>query len=520
MPEVNSHLEALKKEMTENPDIIDDKVLLLLKNKEEFKKLIENNEDLQEFLTIFPEDRHVFFFNNIIQQPEVLEKLTPYIGEIIKFSKAFNNREEVINFILNNDNIFKKIIILPNFLKLFLNECGGDQNVFLNKVLNNREYLKIFIRDLYCFEQAKDKFSDQFSLIEERILSPHFFIDFIANQDFLYTNEGRSFEKLKEVLKISDDQILKILLQALENSHKKFISIPEWEVGIKEFLRLPADKMYYKNIDKNFIIYELILLYLYPEKVKQGPRNLCGPASLTMLLLEHVPQKVFIAFFELLRKGVSSSLLPLQASRESTKNDKAFSQIFLNAIKHASNVFGYSPVLFETYRGITDPKSLCQLLERCGFQDINEATLVVSNDGKKLPETLCKVFGIYSSQHQVHKDILNNLNEADSHLKAGKDVILFVIGDYFTRVSLESQRVTIVGNAPSTTTLFGMMPMQHYIVAKEMHIEEDKIKLKCWSYGTIYQMELPLQSFLKNYCGFISAKAPDVQPELINNPRV
>lgn len=508
----NIHLEKLKRDLLAHPGSWRLKLDDLLHDEEFLRHLLKNNIDLKMFLDIFPFG-HFDIFKKIIRLSDLFQKLTPHFGETVTFVSLFSyNKSKAIAAVLNNERTFKQIITMPFFIKSFLEKCGGTQQEIFSKALQNNQYFRTLTKHISNLEQLKEDFYSFFPDMLHKLKQPDNLFYFMNNQT--NKNSAETILEFRKKFELSNNELIEASIHVLENSHLEKNIISNCFQQINDFLS-SSDNLYYQNVNKPLLVFELVSLCLYPEKVCQGQRNLCGPAVFTMLLLNHCPQIIFKAFFELVNNG-NSTTIPLQASSRAKLNDKFFSDIFLNALKHAINRYmGYSPTWFEKYKGITEPKSLCQLLLSCGFTQITEATQVYLKNGSELPSMICSLGGIYFTQHKRCENKSNNLEEAANELSQGKEVIMLMNANYFNRIYWKAQNIEVIGELQSPPIL-GIIPMQHYIVAKKILINENKIDLTFWSYGYVCQIELSKDDFLKNYCGFISASPPETSPTLIN----
>lgn len=497
-------LDSLQQEIANHPDARQNKLEELIQNNESFQGLLLSNEDLKKLLDIFPQS-HAMILNKILQQPKLLERLAPHIGEVIKFVNLFDNRTEAVNAIFNNESVFKKIIILPTFITSFSEKCGGNVQEIFNKVLQDDNLFRILISDCNNLKQIKESFPQYYDKLLIKIKEENNFLYFIAHQE----NPGKAIAEFRKNFELSDIQLIEMAIHLLESSNKNKKDFCIQQINYFCFFK-SSDETYYTKVNKASLVFEAVLFCLFPEKVSQGQRNLCGPASFVMLMLNDFPDKIFTSLFELVKQGYSNSVLPLKCANHSKNSDEFFSDIFLNALKHANNRYiGYSPTWFEPYRGMTEPKSLCQLFAMCGYQEIIEATLVLTQDGNELPGLFRYTLGIYSSQHRKFNDREANLEAAIDELSAGKNVMLLLDSSYFNEIFAQARNISF-SEFPSTK-LFGILPMQHYIVVRELMLHPDnKIDITFWSYGHACRIEkVPLDSFLKNYGGFVSALKPN-----------
>lgn len=294
-------------------------------------------------------------------------------------------------------------------------------------------------------------------------------------------------------------QLIEFLLTVLnkpENAERFY----ECKDLITQFLT-DNSKLYFNKVDRIKISIEMLELVLYPMQVNQGLKNLCGPASFLMLFFERAPRSCILSFIELLQNGKSSSSVPLTASYLSSYRDTSASNIYLNAIKNASNKFiGYFPFFFEkleVFAGISEPALLSPWLEACGFSQIIESFNLENETTQiKLYHQMMTTKGIYSKNNIKFSSPLDSLNEAISYANQGKGLIMLLSPDIFFKA-----------NSPERKTILNI-PIDHYIVVRHLQQSQETVNMVYWSYGKESELKVELIDFLNAYRGFIAADSP------------
>ncbi len=448
------------------------------------------------------------------------EEDNPYL-EMITFCE-----EEQIDILLDSLSpiIFQNFFTFLIFSKLFQ---LYDKRILESLLLGNK--LRIICPGLHHYIVLKATFPKYIDIIEEAFIQPNNFLFYCGNPDS-FRFAKRHFEELK-----NEKRIRELVTLSLENFHKlnphcKFIS------ELFFFMNSNID-LAYKKVKKIEIAIEIIYYVNEPYRIKQSG-NTCGAAAFLGFFLSDQPNRCIRAFLNLLTYGESRYSLLLQSSAEARSESSSFDDIYLQAMKHASNRYvGYSKTFFgyrlnslELFRGITSPFAICHWLEQTGNTDIKEAMVFCDGQGRELSYFYHKITNIHAKQHISYATPQESIDNLMSTMMYSNQRIIFLLsaglcGDLYNKHMMTGKEGLYSSSGydrspNSKITLLGVQ-IDHYVAVETFSYDKETQKVTFFmsTLGVKFHVELDEDEFFKNYQGYISYNAyiPDAENLFMEN---
>jgi hypothetical protein len=232
---------------------------------------------------------------------------------------------------------------------------------------------------------------------------------------------------------------------------------------------------------------------------------------------------------DLVMQGETREAIVLNLSAYSKTQAIDLVDVLLTEIKRSSKGLWttYSPTSsLASVQGYTSTKSMCSWLERFGYDDIHDLTLMLEEDGQVLSKPKQALLYMAFQNFHAHKNedavllkennLKGNLENVIARRQKNQEVMLLLSGDLMDRISFSNTLPPRYRPEKGTNTVLGIAS-GHFVCLQQGNVLEEPqggpqhIHMEIMTWGRRWSFELPLEEFLHGYRGAIVATPPSIR---------
>lgn len=308
------------------------------------------------------------------------------------------------------------------------------------------------------------------------------------------------------------------------------------------FTEIPSSTLFPK-LDRNIVMFQMILRLMKPERVNQREFGICGPAHFIVLLIKSRPIKYVSMAMDLLTKGRTTGedgfeIIPDKYVMEFEPEGSIPQADWLLAASLRNSQTPIPPGKERGEYGGTKSPDVFAYCLHAGYSEIASVGCY-KRASDWLAHTIAPSY--YEQYHPdgLRKDLaekFGNLSDPENNFRMacwlrnqGWRVMLKTNGDLFhlEPVSQSVREKAATGNpfsqqyvtqrdesrkaATSEKTLGGIISMQnvnHWVLAKKIELSSGVVKLNVYTWGgqQSLKIDLTMDEFSNSYAGFVAAR--------------